>query len=135
MSNKVDKLFKSEFWRCANKECYGNCETHHNHEKWMYYTLVDFCEILGLNTNETNRLGDFIPKGHYYQFIGLINRFNRLLEKLYCEECSEILHPVDIANFAAHTVVRFCCENDKCGQHKKEVYLNHCLKRTMQFYN
>jgi ribosomal protein L37AE/L43A len=78
-------------------------------------------------------MNDFIPKGHYYQFIGLINRFNRLLEKIYCHECNEILHPVDTSHFAAHTVVRFCCENDKCGQHKKEVYLNHCLNGQCNF--
>jgi ribosomal protein L37AE/L43A len=89
--------------------------------------MLDFCEILRLNTDEINRMGDFIPKGHYYQFISLINRFNRLLEKLYCEECNEILYPTDQSHFAAHSVVRFCCENTNCKKHKYEIYLNHCL--------
>lgn len=127
LANKQDELFKKEFWWCGNQKCFQKCETYHSLEQWELYTLLDFCEILELNTDETNRMNDFIPKGHYYQFIGLINRFNRLLDKIYCHECNEILHPVDTSHFAAHTVVRFCCENDKCGQHKKEVYLNHCL--------
>ena len=127
LANKQDDLFKKEFWWCGNQKCFQKCETYHSIEQWELYTLLDFCEILELNTDETNRMNDFIPKGHYYQFIGLINRFNRLLDKIYCHECNEILHPVDTSHFAAHTVVRFCCENDKCGQHKKEVYLNHCL--------
>ncbi len=127
LANKQDDLFKKDFWWCGNQKCFQKCETYHSLEQWELYTLLDFCEILELNTDETNRMNDFIPKGHYYQFIGLINRFNRLLDKIYCQECNEILHPVDTSHFAAHTVVRFCCENDKCGQHKKEVYLNHCL--------
>jgi ribosomal protein L37AE/L43A len=72
-------------------------------------------------------MNDFIPKGHYYQFIGLINRFNRLLDKIYCHDCNEILYPVETSHFAAYAVVRFCCENNKCSKHKEEVYLNHCL--------
>lgn len=88
--------------------------------------MLDFCEILGLNTDETNRVGDHIPKGHYYQFIALINRFNRLLDKLYCKDCNHILFPVDTSHFAAHTVVRFHCVNQECSNND-EIYLNHCL--------
>jgi cold shock CspA family protein len=127
LANKQHEMFRKNFWWCGGQPCFEKCETIHNTEEWENYTLLDFCEILQLNTDETNRLGDFIPKGFYYQFIGLINRFNRLLEKIYCQECNEILHPVETGHFAAHTVVRFCCENSNCGQHKKEVYLNHCL--------
>ena len=127
LANKQHEMYKKNFWWCAGQPCFGKCETIHNNDEWENYTLLDFCEILELNTDETNRLGDFIPKGFYYQFIALINRFNRLLEKIYCQECKEILHPVETGHFAAHTVVRYCCENSNCGQHKKEVYLNHCL--------
>jgi cold shock CspA family protein len=127
LANKQHEKFRKDFWWCAGQPCFEKCETIHNTEEWENYTLLDFCEILQLNTDETNRLGDFISKGFYYQFIGLINRFNRLLEKIYCQECNEILHPVETGLFAAHTIVRFCCENSNCRQHKKEVYLNHCL--------
>jgi hypothetical protein len=127
LANKQDDLYKKDFWWCGNQKCFQKCETYHNLKQWESYTLLDFCEILELNTDEKHRLGDFIPKGHYYQFIGLINRFNRLLDKIYCHECMEMLYPKENANFAAYTVVRFCCENDQCGKHKREVYLNHCL--------
>jgi cold shock CspA family protein len=127
LAKNLDEIFKKEFWWCGNQKCFQKCETYHNIEQWESYTLLDFFEILKLNTDEINRMNDFVPKGHYYQFIGLINRFNRLLDKIYCNDCNEILYPVDTSHFAAHTVVRFCCENDNCIQHKKEVYLNHCL--------
>jgi cold shock CspA family protein len=127
LANKKDEIFKRDFWWCANNKCFQKCETIHELGNWEAYTLLDFCEILKLNTDEINKMGDFIPKGHYYQFIGLINRFNRLLEKMYCEECNEILYPLTTSHFASHTTVRFCCENDKCGKYKNEVYLNHCL--------
>lgn len=128
LANKPHEIFKKEFWWCGGKPCFSKCETIHKTEEWEKYTLLDFCEILGLNTDETNKMGDYIPKGHYYQFISLINRFNRLLEKLYCQDCNHILYPSDFGtnNFAAHTVVRFQCRNDDCSNND-EIYLNHCL--------
>lgn len=128
LANKPHEIFKKEFWWCGGKPCFSKCETIHKTEEWKKYTLLDFCEILGLNTDETNKMGDYIPKGHYYQFISLINRFNRLLEKLYCQDCNHILYPSDFGtnHFAAHTVVRFQCRNDDCSNND-EIYLNHCL--------
>lgn len=128
LANKRDYTFNKEFWWCGGKSrCFQNCQTLHRAEKWESYTLLDFCEILGLITDTTNIMGDVISKGNYYQFIGLINRFNQLLDRLYCTQCDEILHPIDTSYFAAYNVVRFCCENEKCGQYKTEIYLNHCL--------
>ena len=127
LANQPDPLLHKPFWWCANQKCQEKCETHHTAPDWASYTLLDFCELLGLNTDETNHMNDFIPYGRYYQFMGLINRFNRLLKKLYCTECKEILHPVYTSHFAAYTVVRFCCTNTGCGQHDKTIYLNHCL--------
>lgn len=126
LANKPHEIFKKSFWWCTGQACFEKCETIHPPDQWENYSLLDFCEILGLNTDEINRMGDFISKGHYYQFIGLINRFNQLLEKLYCQDCKEILYPIEIANFAAHAVVRFHCINNNCSNNE-EVYLNHCL--------
>ena len=128
LANKPHKLFKKNFWWCGGQPCFNKCETIHKPNEWEKYTLLDFCEILGLNTDETNKVGDYIPKGHYYKFIAHINRFNRLLEKLYCYDCNHILYPSDFGtgNFAAHTVVRFQCRNESCSNND-EIYLNHCL--------
>lgn len=128
LANKPHEMFKKEFWWCGGQPCFSKCETIHKTDEWEKYTLLDFCEILGLNTDETNRMGDYIPKGHYYQFIALINRFNRLLDKLYCQDCNHILYPSDFGtgHFAAHTVVRFQCRNEACSNND-EIYLNHCL--------
>lgn len=128
IANKQHDMFKQEFWWCGKLPCFKNCETSHSEEDWLKYTLLDFVTILKFDIDEHKKNPeDFVPKGHFYQFISLINRFNRLLEKIYCKECDEILYPVRNAHFAVHTTVRFCCENSKCSKHKKEVYLNHCL--------
>jgi len=128
LANKPHEIFKREFWWCAGQPCFSKCETIHETNEWEKYTLLDFCEILGLNTDETNKMGDFIPKGYYYQFIALINRFNRLLDKLYCKDCGHILFPSDFgtSHFAAHNLVRFQCRNEACSNNE-EIYLNHCL--------
>jgi len=128
LANKPHVIFKKEFWWCGGQSCFSKCETIHKSDEWEQFTLLDFCEILGINIDETNKMEDYIPRGHYYQFIALINRFNRLLEKLYCQDCNHILYPSNFgtSHYAAHTVVRFHCINEACTNND-EIYLNHCL--------
>jgi cold shock CspA family protein len=126
IANKLHQTFKKKFWWCVNQPCFENCETTHSPDEWMSYTFLDFCKILGLNLDENNKYG-FFPNGNYYQFISSINRFNRLLERMYCRSCEHILYPIESSNFAAYTVTRFSCHNTNCSEHEKTVYLNHCL--------
>lgn len=122
-----DKFHNREFWWCSNQQCYQNCETHHSPEKWRDYTLLDFCRILGFNLHTISVVGESAFNGHYYKFISLINRFNRLWERLYCTCCNQVMYPSDVSHFAAYSVVRFSCVNETCQEHRKDVYLNHCL--------
>ncbi len=117
------------FWWCANNKCYNKCETIHATEEWEKYTLLDFCKILKFDLDENNKYRPgAIFYGNYYIFVGLINRFNRLLDKLYCNNCHEILYPIETSNYAAYSVVNFRCENPACD-HKDVIYLNHCLNK------
>ncbi|MBW8683537.1 cold shock domain-containing protein [Chitinophaga rhizophila] len=128
IANSQDAMLLRGFWWCANQKCFQNCETEHLSPESDYnsLTLLDLLKIFEINVDENSNYG-FFPHGKYYQLISQINRFNRLLEKLYCHECDEILFPVQSSNFAAYTVVRFSCNNNNCKQHGQEVYLNHCL--------
>jgi hypothetical protein len=123
-SLKLDTVYDKEFWWCKNKPCYSKCET--VHEKWVDYTLLDICRIFNINTDEQNSDGQIIENGKYYQFIGLINRFNLLLDKLYCNDCNHILSPVKTSNFGAHNVFHFHCINNSCNNNEY-IYLTHCL--------
>jgi cold shock CspA family protein len=127
-ANKKDTLLDKNFWWCSGQACFQHCETEHLSLESNYneLTLLDFLKIFAINVDENSSYG-FFPNGKYYHLISQINRFNRLLERMYCRECDEILFPIKSSNFAAYTVVRFSCQNEKCGEHGKEVYLNHCL--------
>jgi len=134
-ANKEHNKFKKEFWWCSNQECFQNCVADHlskeinpDNEKdvWEEYTLFDFLKILKINFDEQNGI-DSIKDGHYYKFLGHINAFNRLLERLYCEECGNLLYPVNSSHFALFRDVRFHCIEESCSQRHKEIYLNHCL--------
>lgn len=126
LANSPHGIFNKAFWWCSGQPCLNKCETIHKIDEWENYSMLDFCEVLGFNTDEITKRGDHIPKGHYYQFIALINRFNLLLEKLYCRDCNHILYPIETTNFGAHNVVKFHCTNPECSNNQ-EVYLNHCL--------
>lgn len=133
-----DKL-KREFWWCSNQPCFENVEVDHLSKEfmskkeddkkiWEYYSFLDILNILKINTDEQKTTPkDFIPNGHYYKFIGHINAFNRLLDRLYCQECNELLYPTETSHFALYRNVKFHCENEKCSEYNKIVYLNHCL--------
>lgn len=134
-ANKENNRLKKEFWWCSNQECFQNCVKDHlskdstderEKEVWEEYTLFDFLKILNINVDEHNGL-DYIKDGHYYRFLGHINAFNRLLERLYCEECNNLLYPVNTSHFALYRNVRFHCIEENCSQKHKEIYLNHCL--------
>ncbi|MEI7491319.1 MAG: cold shock domain-containing protein [Bacteroidota bacterium] len=127
LANKQHEYFNKEFWWCCNQPCFNHCETIHKSEEWEKYTFLDFLLILGCHLDDGNRVGDYIEKGKFYQFISTINQFNRLLERMYCDSCSQILYPIEDSHFAHHRVVRFHCENEDCEEYHKEIYLHHCL--------
>lgn len=134
-ANIEHNTVKKEFWWCSNQECFQNCVTNHlsndviadtGKDVWEKYTLFDFLKILKINVDEHNGF-DFIKDGHYYNFLGHINAFNRLLDHLYCDECKSLLYPVRTSHFALYRDVRFHCIDENCSQWHKEIYLNHCL--------
>lgn len=132
-ANTLHKTLQKEFWWCANQECYQNCvETHYEednpetHSPWKNYTLFDFLRILKINTDEAKG-AEIITDGHYYKFLGQVNAFNRLLKRLYCEGCGNLLQPLESSHFALYRDVRFHCDEENCTEQHKVIYLNSCL--------
>lgn len=118
--------FNKKFWWCNGSECYQNVAIIHSNNEWQKYTMLDFLNILGYSSVEHSAYGTF-EIGLYNRFITQINRFNQLLDRIYCRDCNQILYPVEIGNYAAYSVVRFKCLNENCNKKNIEIYLNHCL--------
>ena len=59
--------------------------------------------------------------------MGHINAFDRLLKRLYCEECKNLIYPKNTSHFALYRVHRFYCIEETCSKKHKEIYLTHCL--------
>lgn len=127
LSNKLDNKFGKKFWWCNNELCFQNCKTNHSPKEWKNYTMLDMLKIYGFNLDDTNRVGDKIVDGQYYQFVSSVNRFNRLVDHLFCQECDQVLYPVDDSHFAHYRVTHFHCTNSNCSQHHEDIYLHHCL--------
>jgi cold shock CspA family protein len=124
-SPKLSETSRKEFWWCNNSPCFQNNINHH--QSWKEYTLFDFMNILEFNIDEQKKDGSIVYEGLYTRFVTFINRFNKLLEKLYCLECNHVLYPAESSNFAAYSVTKFICKNDNCSCKNQIVYLNHCL--------
>ncbi len=119
---------KEGTWWCIGHLPCANCAMimHHSYD-WEKYTLLDFCSIFNLDVSEENIYGQF-KKGSYALFMTTINKFNSLLEHLYCRECGELLYPID-SNYSVNGATNFCCVNDSCIQHATKIYLNHCYSQ------
>jgi cold shock CspA family protein len=155
-SNKEHDKMKCDFWWCTNQPCFEFAEVDNlsnntpvvkepsvvsnifakafPQEKnklnasWLNYKLLDILRVLEINTDEQKENPeDFITDGNYYKLIGHINAFNRLVDKLYCRECNELLYPTETSHFALYRDTKFHCENKQCVEYKKVIYLNHCL--------
>lgn len=115
-SQKDETLNKYFYW-CCNSKCYSPCQTDHIHLEWSKYTLRDFIKILKLPFDEDK----------YYRFVSVVNRANRLMKKLKCTSCNNLLRDQRTSEFAFYRVTTFHCTNLECSELHKVVYLNHCL--------
>lgn len=127
LSNRMDTIFNRNFYWCKGSVCYERCESIPSDKPWNSYNLLDFLEILNLSTEGRDNFENKVQNGKYYEFVGLINRLNRLLAHLNCTKCSEILRPKNHGWFTVNNVIRFECVNKSCTEIHKVVYLNHCL--------
>ena len=115
----LSKKELAEFWWCRNWPCFQACQEGHSSSDWERFTLRDFIEILNLK---------YVPD-EYYQFLGLLNKVNQVLEHMKCRECGQILRPSKSSNYAFYRVSTFRCSNPSCEFCKEgtEVYISHCL--------
>lgn len=117
-----------DVWWCVGHNPCNACAIRlHSIDEWQNYTLYDFCNILGFNIAETNKYGHF-SSGAYALYVTSINRFNKLLERLYCRECGKIIYPVE-SNYSAVGATSFHCTNPNCERYEQKIYLNHCYTR------
>ena len=124
---KIDDKVKEEFLWCRNGQCFRSCVEMHDSQNWENYTLLDFCRILGLDTDSLDSDGRRVKYGKYLSFASIINRANSILEHLYCRECDEMLVPAETSNYHAFIVTKFHCNNPDCKAHKELIYISKCF--------
>ena len=117
VKSQLDESLKSNFYWCCNSKCYSPCQKDYNPFQWEKYTLRDFIKILGITFD--NDL--------YYRFVSVVNRVNRLLEKLKCNSCKKLMRDATTSEFAFYRVNTFHCTDSNCNEFHKTVYLTHCL--------
>lgn len=116
-SEKLCEHTNSEFWWCYNRKCLKANHVYSDFNNWRDYTFKDFVKILSL---------PFDKKG-YIELIGELNRFNRLLSRLKCKNCGNLLRPSKQSYYGFYRVTHFNCNNNKCSDYLTDIYLTHCL--------
>lgn len=123
-SHTKDNDLNIDFLWCTNQPCFRNYIS--EHEDWREYTLLDFCRILGFNTDSYDSHGRYIKYGKYLSFISIMNRIKALINHLHCRECGKSLKPI-IGNYGSSLVTRFFCNNQSCNQYHNNIYINFCF--------
>lgn len=113
----LDRKGKREFWWCENSPCFETCRKPVSANEWKNYTIQDILRILNISYSEKQ----------YEIAIGVINRVNRFLEHLNCNNCGSILRPNGRGNYGFYGVSMFSCCSKDCNNPDKDVYLSHCL--------
>lgn len=126
-AQKLDDYSGKEFLWCRNSKCFSECVKEHSKEDWQNYTLLDFCRILGIETDSVDSEDRTVRYGKYLSFSSIINRANTIIEHLYCRECGEMLEPVQVSNYYTHLVTHFHCTNNVCGKHREKIYISKCF--------
>lgn len=116
-SLEAHKVTGESFWWCYGRPCHKANQTNEVAGQWQQFVLKDFIQIAGLHFDEEA----------YYRAIGLINRTNELLSKLYCTECGTMLRPIETSKFNFFRVTKFNCTSEECSQKSNVIYLNRCL--------
>jgi hypothetical protein len=111
------KVTGEAFWWCYGRACHKANQTSEVAEEWEQFVLKDFIQIAGLPFDEEA----------YYRAIGLINRTNELLSKLYCTDCGIMLRPAETSEYNFFRVTKFNCTAEECSQKGRVIYLNRCL--------
>jgi len=117
VKSQKDETLNRHFYWCCNSKCYSPCQTDHIHLEWSKYSLRDFIKILKLPFEEEK----------YYRFVSVVNRANRLMKKLKCTSCNNLLRDQRTSEFAFYRVTTFHCTNPECSKLHEVVYLTHCL--------
>lgn len=117
VKSQFDEDLNSNFYWCCNSKCYNPCQKNYNPFQWEKYSLRDFIIILGIPFD--NDL--------YYRFVSVVNKVNRLLEKLKCNSCNKLMRDAATSEFAFFRVNTFHCTDSNCNEYHKKVYLTHCL--------
>lgn len=126
-AQKPEEYTGKKFLWCRNSKCYSDCVKEHSKEEWRNYTLLDFCRILGIDTDSIDSEGRTVKYGKYLSFSSIINRANSIVEHLYCRECGEMLEPVQVSNYYTHLVTYFHCTNTSCGKNHDKIYISKCF--------
>lgn len=126
-AQKLDDYVGKEFLWCRNSKCFSKCVKVHSKDEWQNYTLLDFCRILGIETDSVDSKGWTVKYGKYLSFSSIINRANSIIEHLYCRECGEMLEPVQVSNYYTHLVTHFHCTNAACSKYREKIYISKCF--------
>lgn len=107
-----------EFYWCRNKHCFQNAISIYNTDSksWEKFTLFDVLKEYTKMDEES------------YSFIlGVLNKFNNYLSHLKCRHCKEWLMPLKQSNFGVERVNTFHCNNNKCPEFMRDIYISYCL--------
>lgn len=129
LANELSRNEETPFYWCDNKPCFRHIIRYRTSEEWEQYTLLDFMRIFNIPVDYTNKMNVTTRFGYYIFFNTYLKGFAKFYEHLKCRKCGNLLHPLNLSNFASRSVTEFACNNPECECQDQTVYLNHCFNK------
>lgn len=121
-------ILKQPYYLCKGQQCFcPNIEKQflEYSTSWKEYNLYQLLEIIGYPMIEYKN--DFpTTKDAIRNFIGTINRINKILPHLKCNSCGHLLFSSNNGG-PFNDYHYFWCKNKQCEQYHKRIYINKCF--------
>jgi len=107
-----------EFYWCKNSYCAARSDTIDLSMPFYKWTFMEIADSLNIK----------IEKNVLATLAGWVNRMNKIVDRLFCRTCKEVLRPLPFQpnTLGYYAVPLFQCINDKCTD-KQKIRFTHCL--------
>lgn len=132
-----------QFMLCRSRRCSHPKVLPNMKKSYARFTIYEWLKHYGIDYFQEDR-----PQNSDFaiRLAGYFNRLKEIADVLYCRSCDKVLMPnfkysrteflklnlktkeyEMVSMSAAYRVTVFRCENNHCGQHQNDIYINHCI--------
>ena len=108
-----------KFYFCKGSYCASRNDLVTMETPYYEWTVVEICRVMNIKVEQLVLA----------ILAGWANRMNKIIERLFCRACNNILRPLPYRprTLGYHAVPVFCCVDPECSEFNSPIRFTHCL--------